>query len=116
MINWSNPRFMNVEYRASTGRMPALARPAAIVIACCSAIPTSMTLSGNSSANRPRPTGRVIAAVMPTTVGSARAMRAISRAKTLVHPKRSGAMGRPVSGWMAPIAWNRSWTSRSAGS
>ena len=39
--SWSNARFRNVEYSATTGCRPPMARPAALVIACCSAMPTS---------------------------------------------------------------------------
>ena len=46
--------------------MPAAARPAENVVACCSAIPTSKYLSGNSSENAVRPTPSGIAAVIPT--------------------------------------------------
>ncbi len=41
MSSWSNARFRNVEYSETTGCRPAMARPAALVMACCSAMPTS---------------------------------------------------------------------------
>ena len=44
---WSKARCRNVEYRATTGRIPPRARPVAKVTACCSAMPTSKTRSGN---------------------------------------------------------------------
>ncbi len=46
----------------------------------------------------PKPTGFIIAAVMPTISSRTRAWAQISSANTPVHPKRSGATGRPVSG------------------
>ena len=48
---WSKARCRNVEYRATTGRSPPRARPVAKVTACCSAMPTSKTRSGNAAAN-----------------------------------------------------------------
>ena len=41
IISWSNARLRKVAYSATTGCMPPEARPAAEVIACCSAMPTS---------------------------------------------------------------------------
>ena len=40
---------------ATTGCRPPMARPAVLVIACCSAMPTSKTRSGKARANGPRP-------------------------------------------------------------
>ena len=40
-INRDFARWLKVEYRQTTGRIPARPRPAAIVTACCSAMPTS---------------------------------------------------------------------------
>ena len=47
--SWTSPskaRWLKVEYRATTGRMPPKASPAAIVTACGSAIPTSWKRAG----------------------------------------------------------------------
>ncbi len=46
-----------------------MAMPAAQVMACCSAMPTSNTRSGKARANAPRPVGCSIAAVIATTSG-----------------------------------------------
>src|SRR5580698_9055651 len=56
---------------ATTGCMPPMASPAALVTACCSAIPTSKTRSGQAAANLSRPVGCSMAAVMATTSGRA---------------------------------------------
>ncbi len=55
---WSKARLRNVEYSATTGCSPPMARPAALVMACCSAMPTSNTRSGKAARERPE-TGRV---------------------------------------------------------
>src|SRR6476660_9853471 len=47
--------------------MPPIARPAADVAACCSAMPTSKVRSGNFWAKVSSPTGCIIAAVIATT-------------------------------------------------
>ena len=39
--SWSNARFRKVAYSDTTGCRPAIASPAAMVIPCCSAMPTS---------------------------------------------------------------------------
>ena len=115
MRTWSKARLRKVAYRATTGWAPSYAIPAAQAAASCSAIPTSMTRPGNASCSGPRPTGRIMAAVTPTTSSRSRAMRTISSANTLVHPNRAGATGSPVSGWIGPTAWKRSAMSSSAG-
>ena len=89
--------------------------PAAEVAACCSAMPTSNVRSGNACAKGLSPTGSSIAAVIATTSDLRRPIWTISSAKTLVQPKRDGATGSPVSGWIFPTAWKRSATSCSAG-
>ena len=43
---WSKARLRNVAYTATTGCMPPIARPAAEVAACCSAMPTSKVRRG----------------------------------------------------------------------
>ena len=115
MSTWSKALLRKVAYTAKTGWAPSKAIPAQAVTACCSAMPTSMTRSGNASCMGPSPTGSIIAAVTPTTSSRSRATRRISSAKTAVHPKRWGAIGNPVSGWIRPTAWNRSAMSSSAG-
>src|SRR5438105_218129 len=52
----------------TTGCMPAIARPAAKVTACCSQIPTSKKRSGNSLAKFKRPVDEAMAAVMAQQV------------------------------------------------
>jgi hypothetical protein len=56
--------------------MPPMARPAAIVTACCSAIPTSWNRFGNAAWNfaRPVPVGMpaVIATIRSSTFASSR--------------------------------------------
>ena len=47
-------RKVSVEYTAKTGIMPIDASPAEKVTACCSAMPTSKNLLGNSSAKLQR--------------------------------------------------------------
>ena len=54
---------------ATTGRRPAMASPAARATECCSAIPVSITRSGNSSAIWARPVEETIAAEIPTSSG-----------------------------------------------
>ncbi|CPU66087.1 Uncharacterised protein [Mycobacteroides abscessus] len=71
--------------------------------------------SGKACENGLRPTGSSIAAVIATTSDRRRPIWTISSAKTLVQPKRDGATGSPVSGWILPTAWKRSATSCSAG-
>ena len=58
--------------------MPAIARPAAKVTACCSQMPTSKKRSGNSLAKFKSPVDEAIAAVMAQTSGrlAAAVMRA----------------------------------------
>ena len=51
---------------ATIGIIPCVARPAAIVTACCSAIPTSKNLLGNKCLNSKRPVPDAIAAVIAT--------------------------------------------------
>ena len=48
------------------GFIPSVAKPAAKVTACCSAIPTSKNRSGNFSENKSSPVPEGIAAVMAT--------------------------------------------------
>ena len=76
---WSNARWRNVEYRATTGRMPASASPVASVTACCSAMPTSMNRSGYAAWNllRPVPVG------MPAVIATIRRSSAPSSTSSL---------------------------------
>ena len=52
---WSKARCRNVEYSATTGRIPPIAMPLAIVTACCSAMPTSWKRFGKAAWNLERP-------------------------------------------------------------
>ena len=51
---------------ATTGCRPPIASPAADVIACCSAMPTSKNRSGNRCRNAVSPVGPGMAAVIAT--------------------------------------------------
>ena len=62
--------------------MPSLARPAAKVTACCSAMPTSKQRSGKRSANMSRPVPDGMAAVMATIFLSASASAISALANT----------------------------------
>ena len=66
-IIWSKALCRNVEYTANIGLSPALAIPAAKVVACSSAIPTSKNLFGYNLANSLRPVPSGIAAVKHTS-------------------------------------------------
>ena len=76
-------------------RMQAAERePGREVTACCSAMPTSKTRSGNRSAKRCSPVGRSIAAVMPTMPlvaarPAARSRRRTPRSTTARPPARA---------------------------
>ena len=114
--SWSNARFRNVEYTANTGCSPPIAMPAAEVIACCSAMPTSKQRSGNCLANLSSPVGPSIAAVMATTSARSPPMRTSSSEKTLVQLVGAGEVGAPVSGSMTLTwcIWSASWFSAGA--
>ncbi|COW40604.1 Uncharacterised protein [Mycobacterium tuberculosis] len=83
--SWSKARCRNVEYTATTGWVPAAASPAALANRCCSAMPESNTRCGYRLDSAPRPVGRRIAAVSPTTSDRSSAMRAISSSNTSVQ-------------------------------
>ena len=89
--------------------------PAALVVACCSAMPTSYVRPGNLSANRSSPVGPSIAAVIATTSGRSSPMRTSSSAKAPVQDGPPALIGLPVSGSMMPTPWKRSASSFSAG-
>jgi hypothetical protein len=89
--------------------------PAALVTACCSAMPTSTTRSGWRCAKRCSPTGMSMAAVIPTTSSRSLPISAISSAKTSVHVGPDAVSGRPVPGSRTPMPWKRSASSFSAG-
>jgi len=55
---------------ATTGLNPSVAKPAANVTPCCSAIPTSKKRSGNLSENAARPVPSGMAAVTANTFSS----------------------------------------------
>ena len=89
---------------AITGCIPAYASPAALVTACCSAMPTSIVLSGKFCANLSKPVGPSIAAVIATTLELSRPMCVISSEKTLVHDGAEAFSGFPVTGSTIPTA------------
>ncbi|CAB4738291.1 unannotated protein [freshwater metagenome] len=91
------------------------ASPAALVVACCSAIPTSKARFGNFSANLSKPVGPSIAAVIATTSFRFEPISQISSEKTLVQLGAFFATGTPVSGLTIPTAWNFSAASLIAG-
>ena len=64
--------------------MPSVARPAAKVTACCSAMPTSNVLAGWAFWNLSSPVPDGMAAVMATTLSSSSAFLISSWAKTEV--------------------------------
>ena len=78
--------------------MPPIASPAAEVSACCSAMPTSKTRSGNAVANGVSPVGPHIAAVIATTSGRSAPATTISRPNTCVQVVLVAALGLPVVG------------------
>src|SRR5487761_1140631 len=85
----------------TTGCMPASARPAANVTACCSQMPTSKKRSGNSLAKLRSPVDDAIAAVMATTSGRlvAAVIRASPNTSVYVSSVDRGRLvsdGRPV--------------------
>ena len=91
--------------------MPARARPAAMLTACCSAMPTSKKRSGYALAKPVRPVPPAIAAVMATTRSScaASAVRALPATCAALGPAdwlrlrpfstRNGATPWNFSGW-----------------
>ena len=91
------------------------AKPAALVVACCSAIPTSNARFGNFSANLSKPVGPSIAAVIATISSRLAPISQISSEKTLVQLGADLATGTPVSGFTTPTAWNFSAESFIAG-
>ena len=99
---------------ATTGCAPEKASPAAIVVACCSAMPTSMIRSGWASAKGWSPTGIIIAAVIATMSLRSAPRASISSLNSSVHERPAISSGRPVSGLILPTAWNWSATSLQA--
>ena len=89
--------------------------PAALVAACCSAMPTSKVRSGNSAQNLSSPVGPIIAAVIATTSGRRRPISTSSAENTDVQVVPLVPSGWPVSGSRMPTAWKRSASSSSAG-
>ena len=69
---------------ATTGVLPALARPPAKATACCSQMPTSWYWSGQAAASLRRPVPSGMAAVTPTTLGSRLASSMSASANTSV--------------------------------
>ena len=85
---------------ATTGCIPAIARPAAEVSACCSAMPTSKVRSGKRSPKAARPVGCSIAAVMATTSGRSVPTRTSSS-------ENASVQGRPVFRTLAPLSGSK---------
>ena len=79
-----------------------------MVTACCSAIPTSKTRSGWSSANSLSPVGMSIAAVIATTSSRSRATPSRASPNSSVQIRPLTCSGNPVSGLIRSTAWNRS--------
>ena len=69
----------------TTGFKPSHARPAAKVTACCSAIPTSIYLSGNSFEKFTKPEPSLIAGVIAKILGSFLAISHIQLSKIFVY-------------------------------
>ena len=115
MSNWSKARLRKVEYTATTGCTPPSARPAAEVMACCSAMPTSKKRSGNSAPNLSRPVGPAMAAVIATMSLRSRPALSSSLENTEVQPGCASNTGFPVTGSIMPVECIRSASSFSAG-
>ena len=99
----------------TTGCIPAIARPAANVTACCSQMPTSKNRSGNSLAKLSRPVEDAIAAVIAATSGRRVAALISASPKTSVYVS-SVDRGRPVNGSKALTPCSLSTSSSIAGS
>ena len=67
---WSYALWRKVEYIAAKGLNPSVAKPAHIVTACCSAIPTSKNFFGCFCAKISKPVPDAIAAVTATIFSS----------------------------------------------
>ena len=104
-ITWSTARCRNVEYTATTGRIPPAASPAAKATRCPSDMPTSKKRPGNSAANGESPVPSRIPAVRATMRESRRASSDSAFPKTSLHPSFFGAVGRadapPETPWYA---------------
>ena len=91
-----------------------MARPAADVSACCSAMPTSNVRSGYRSAKAASPVGCSMAAVIATTSDRSAPMRTSSSENACVQ-SRAAAVDVPLSGSKTPVACQASIWSVSAG-
>ena len=89
--------------------------PAAAVVACCSAIPTSKVRSGKLFSNLSNPVGPIMAAVIATTSLRSPPIFTNSSEKTEVQLFTDLFTGSPVSGSTTPTAWNFSASSLTAG-
>ena len=78
--------------------------PAAAVVACCSAIPTSNVLSGYAFSNLSKPVGPIIAAVIATTSSLVAPILTNSSENTLVQLCPALLSGCPVSASTTPTA------------
>ena len=92
-----------------------MARPAAEVTACCSAMPTSKVRSGNRAWKVCRPTGCIIAAVRATMSLRSAPSATISSENESVQIRPFDGPS-PVSGSNGPTWWNWSASCRSAAS
>src|SRR5256885_317652 len=100
---WSKARCRNVEYSATTGRMPPIASPEAIVTACCSAMPTSWNRCGYAAWNLARPVPVGMPAVIATIRLSSLARSISSFTKTDVVPRNDADVGD--SEILEQLAW-----------
>ena len=98
----------------TTGCIPAIARPAAKVTACCSQMPTSKNRSGNSFAKFRSPVDEAIAAVIAQTSGRL-AAELISASPNMSVYVSSVDRGRPVNGSNALTPCSLSTSSSTAG-
>src|ERR1051325_6835967 len=94
--------------------MPCVARPAAKVVACASAIPTSKNRSGHLFWKTFVPVPDGMAAVIATRLGYSAASWVIASPNTLVHcgapPPELGGFSFPGTGADRARAWYFSWS------
>ncbi len=102
---------------ATTGRMPCVASPAAKVVACPSAMPTSKNRSGHFFWKVPVPVPEGMAAVMATSSGCSPASCVSASPNSLVHcgGPPAAALSSPVAGSYGARAWNFSRSGSSSG-
>ena len=100
---------------ATTGCIPAMARPEADVSACCSAMPTSKNRSGWALPNFARPVGPAMAAVMAAMSSRSSPSLTSSSENTEVQSRTGLDFDLPVTGSITPVACIRSASLASAG-